>query len=144
MMRWRYLIGILILLAILSLFLTVGVKSGLTGFSHVNEQSPLPAAVNASLAELPSWVSSLATFVTLLLFGSAIFYILPARVRNLQAALTVSWMRSFNITLAGLAFGLLFVVHPTKRSLRSLPYRNRKLFIAGRNTVGVPTTFGLR
>lgn len=41
------------------------------------------------------------------------------------------------------AFGLLFVVHPTKRSIRSIPYKNRKHFIAGRNQFA-PSSFSLR
>jgi hypothetical protein len=120
MTRWRVLILVLTLLAILGLFLFVGQEwsdASFTGFPHGAGQSPLPSAVNDSLSELPTWVSSLATFVTLLLFGSANFYLFPARVRNLQAALTVSRTRSFHIILAGLAFGLLFVLTAISASL---------------------------
>jgi hypothetical protein len=92
------------------------------GFPHDSGQGLLPAAVNASLAELPTWVSSLATFVTFLLFGLANFYIFPARVRNLQTALTVSWVRSFHITLAGLAFGLLFIMTAISASLSRVTF----------------------
>jgi len=120
MTRWRILIVVLILLAIVSLFLFVGQEwrdALFTGFPHGAGQSTLPSVVNDSLAELPTWVSSLATLVTFFLFGAANFYLFPARVRNLQAALTVSWMRSFHITLAGLAFGLLFVLAAISASL---------------------------
>jgi len=120
MTRWRVLIVALILLAILSLFLFVGQAwrdSLSSGFRHDTGQSPLPSAVSDSLAELPIWLSPLATFATLLLFGVANFYLFPARVRNLQTALTVSWMRSFHITLAGLAFSLLFVLTAISASL---------------------------
>ena len=120
MTRWRYLIGLLILLALVGLFVSIGMNSrgsSPIGFPHGDAQNPFQSAVNDSLAELPIWVSSLATLVTFFLFGAANFYLFPARVRNLQAALTVSWMRSFHITLAGLAFGLLFVLAAISASL---------------------------
>ncbi len=125
MTRWRTLIGLFILLAIVGLFLSIGTgwRSHLpAGFFHDSTQIPLQFAVNASLAELPTWVSSLATLATFFLFGAANLHLFPARVRNLQAALTVSWMRSFHITLAGLAFGLLFVLAAISASLSRVTF----------------------
>ena len=125
MTRWRTLIGLFILLAIVGLFLSIGTgwRSHLpTGFFHNSTQVPLQFAANASLAELPTWVSSLATLLTFFLFGVANLHLFPARVRNLQAALTVSWIRSFHITLAGLAFGLLFVLTAISASLSRVTF----------------------
>ena len=125
MTRWRTLIGLFILLAIVGLFLSIGTgwRSHLpTGFFHNSTQVPLQFAANASLAELPTWVSSLSTLLTFFLFGAANLHLFPARVRNLQAALTVSWIRSFHITLAGLAFGLLFVLAAISASLSRVTF----------------------
>lgn len=41
------------------------------------------------------------------------------------------------------AFFFLFIVHPTKRSMRSIPYKNRKHFIAGKNQFS-PSIFSFR
>jgi hypothetical protein len=108
MTRWRSLIVILVLLAVIGLFV----------FSSMNWKSQWPASLShgtsssfpmdAALDELPGWLSSIATFLSLFVFGAANLYLFPARVRKMQAALTVSWKRTFHITLAGLAFGLLF------------------------------------
>jgi hypothetical protein len=125
MTRWRILNIILSLIAVAGLFMFTGRDwSSLAAgeFSHTASEGSMPFLVDKALDEMPGWVSSVATFVTLFVFGAANLYLFPARVRKMQAELTVSWARTFQIILAGLAFGLLFALAAMMASLSRVTF----------------------
>jgi hypothetical protein len=125
MTRWRTLIVVLVALALAGFFLFVGKnwRAALpTEFPHVDSSTPASLIVDKALADLPNWLSSVATYLTLFIFGVADLYLFPARVRKMQAALTISWSRSFHIMLAGLAFGLLFILTAISASLARVTF----------------------
>lgn len=120
MTRWRTLVAILVLVAVMNLlvFSAMNWRALLPdGFPHGLSQTPSSSPLDAALDKLPNWLSSLATFLTLFVFGGVNLYLFPARVRKMQAALTISWARTFHIILAGLAFGLLFALTAMLASL---------------------------
>ncbi|HVN15226.1 MAG TPA: hypothetical protein VMT73_05745 [Anaerolineales bacterium] len=125
MTRWRIVIMVLVLLATLSvLFLGSEAKQLIPNvlLTRRAEQFPTPDQVDMRLAEVPGWVSHLASFLTLFLFGAAGFYLTPSRVRNMQSALSVSWKRSFQIGIAGLLFLLLFAAFALVSSLARITF----------------------
>src|SRR5512143_1279743 len=111
MNRWRYAVVILVLIAAASVFAFVGRNLG----ALVTLESPrllsrmaVAAALENSFNKLPRWVPSITTLLALFIFGAANLYLFTARVRNMMIGLTVSWNRFLQVTLAGLAYGLLF------------------------------------
>jgi hypothetical protein len=127
MNRPRWLVIILILLALAAIFLFVGrdwravLPPGLARVFTARMQ-PASAFGESSFERLPRWAVSLATLLALFIFGAANLYMFPARVRKMQKALTVSWGRFFQVALAGLAFGLLFVLGALLASLARVTF----------------------
>lgn len=121
MSRWRILNLILILMAVASLFVFAGRSWGPVGNEadgwHPASQDSAASVMEKTFADLPGWVASIAMFASLFMFGAANLFLFPARVRNMQAELTVSWRRTFHIMLAGLAFGLAAILTAMAASL---------------------------
>lgn len=125
MTRWRVLIIVLILLASFSI-LFLGSQAKLIPpsiiFTHNPEPIPTPDQFEARLMDVPGWISHSASLLTLFLFGAAGFYLFPGRVRKMQAALTVSWARSFQVAIAGLLFLLLLAAFILAASLARITF----------------------
>jgi hypothetical protein len=112
MTRWRLIVVVLVMIALVlwgSLsILNLRPEYG-QGLPRPDLQASNSNGLEEPLSRLPSWVSSLGLFVTLLLAGIANFYLFPTRVRNMRRALTLSWARLIQLVLLGFGFILLIL-----------------------------------
>lgn len=107
---WRFIIVILVLLALAGLFAFTG--WGTWKPLIANSPSPFEGmssrhSVEETFSLMPGWLSSAASLVTLFLAGAAGLFLFPDRISRMRSALNTSKGRLFQILLAGLAFELL-------------------------------------
>jgi hypothetical protein len=79
-------------------------------------------SVDRSHFDVPSWLTPVASFATLLLAGCVCLYLTPARIGRMRAALGTSWRRWLQVLLTGLAFLLMGVALGFSASLSRLTF----------------------